>query len=108
MWGKFYHKDLLVVNKGLAQQFDIKGFPTLKIFKNGGEVVKDYNGPREADGIVEFLRKQVGSASFKIKTPEDASTLIDDKKVFVVGIFPTFSGKEYENFIILADKLRSD
>nr|GEX28060.1 protein disulfide-isomerase-like [Tanacetum cinerariifolium] len=64
--------------------------------------------PREADGIVEFLKKQVGPASFKIKTPEDVGTLIDDKKVFLVGIFPTFSGKEYENFIILADKLRSD
>lgn len=27
---------------------------------------------------------------------------------FQVGIFPTFSGEEYENFTILADKLRSD
>lgn len=72
-------------NKGLAQQFEIQGFPTLKIFKNGGEVVQDYKGPREADGIVEFLKKQVGPASFEIKTPEDAGSLIDDKKVFVVS-----------------------
>ncbi|GJT67788.1 disulfide-isomerase-like protein [Tanacetum coccineum] len=95
-------------NKELAQQFEIKSYPTLKIFKNGGEVVKDYNGPREADGIVEFLKKQLGPASFEIKTPEDAGTLIDDKKVFVVGIFLTFSGEEYENFTLLADKLRVD
>ncbi|PWA39166.1 protein disulfide-isomerase [Artemisia annua] len=95
-------------NKGLAQQFEIQGFPTLKIFKNGGEVVQDYKGPREADGIVEFLKKQVGPASFEIKTPEDAGNLIDDKKVFVVGIFPKFSGEEYESFITVADKLRSE
>lgn len=95
-------------NKGLAQQYEIQGFPTIKIFKNGGEVVQDYKGPREADGIVEFLKKQVGPASFEIKTPEDAGSLIDDKKVIVVGIFSKFSGEEYENFTILADKLRAD
>ncbi|MFS8015081.1 putative protein disulfide-isomerase [Helianthus anomalus] len=95
-------------NKGLAEQFEIQGFPTIKILKNGGEVIQDYKGPREADGIVEYLKKQVGPASFEIKTPEDAGSLIDDKKVFVVGIFPTLSGEEFENFTALADKLRSD
>ncbi|XP_071696429.1 protein disulfide-isomerase-like [Rutidosis leptorrhynchoides] len=95
-------------NKGLAQQYEIQGFPTIKIFKDGGEIVQDYKGPREADGIVEFLKKQVGPASFEIKTPEDAGSLIDDKKVIVVGIFPKFSGEEYENFTIVADKLRAD
>ncbi|KAI7743539.1 hypothetical protein M8C21_000738 [Ambrosia artemisiifolia] len=94
-------------NKPLAEQFEIQGFPTLKILKNGGEIVQDYKGPREADGIVEYLKKQVGPASFEIKTPEDAGNLIDEK-VFVVGIFPTLSGEEFENFITLADKLRSD
>lgn len=95
-------------NKELAQQYEIQGFPTIKILKNGGEVIQDYKGPREADGIVEYLKKQVGPASFEIKTPEDAGSLIDEKKVFVVGIFPTLSGEEFENFTILADKLRSD
>ena len=27
---------------------------------------------------------------------------------FQVGIFPKFSGEEYENFIVVADKLRSE
>ncbi|XP_076935649.1 protein disulfide-isomerase-like [Bidens hawaiensis] len=95
-------------NKPLAEQFEIQGFPTIKILKNGGELVQDYKGHREADGIVEYLKKQVGPASFEIKTAEDAGSLIDEKKVFVVGIFPTLSGEEFENFTILADKLRSD
>lgn len=73
-------------NKGLAEKFEIQGFPTIKILKNGGEVVQDYKGPREADGIVEYLKKQVGPASFEIATPEDASKLIDEKKVFVVRL----------------------
>ncbi|KAJ9536851.1 hypothetical protein OSB04_029584 [Centaurea solstitialis] len=95
-------------NKELAQQYEIQGFPTIKILKNGGEVIQDYKGPREADGIVEYLKKQVGPASFEIKSPEDAGNLIDEKKVSVVGIFPTLSGEEFENFTIVADKLRSD
>jgi protein disulfide isomerase family A protein 3 len=29
-------------------------FPTLKIFRNG-EVAGDYDGPRDADGIVKYM-----------------------------------------------------
>jgi protein disulfide isomerase family A protein 3 len=30
-------------------KYDVSGYPTLKIFKNG-ELASDYNGPRESDG----------------------------------------------------------
>ena len=36
-------------------RFDVKGYPTLKIFRNG-ELSSDYNGPREAAGISKFMR----------------------------------------------------
>ncbi|KAF5768099.1 putative protein disulfide-isomerase [Helianthus annuus] len=94
-------------NKPLAEKYEVQGFPTIKILRNGGEKIQDYNGPREADGIVTYLKKQVGPASPEIKTKEDVESLIDDKKIFIVGIFPKFSGKEYDNYMILADKLRS-
>ncbi|KAJ0961963.1 hypothetical protein J5N97_029791 [Dioscorea zingiberensis] len=58
--------------------------------------------------IVEYLKKQVGPASFEIKSSDDASKLIDGKKVFIVGVFSEFSGKEYENFMDVAKKLLSD
>lgn len=73
------------VNKDLAAQFDVKGFPTIKILRNGGKSSQDYNGPREADGIVEYLKKQSGPASVEIKSVEDASNLIVDKKIVVVS-----------------------
>ncbi|KAK1411331.1 hypothetical protein QVD17_37879 [Tagetes erecta] len=94
-------------NKELAGKYEVQGFPTIKILRNGGEKIQEYNGPREADGIVSYVKKQNGPASPEIKTKEDVESLIDDKKIFIVGIFPKFSGKEYENFMILADKLRS-
>ncbi|KAL7613126.1 hypothetical protein Lser_V15G05937 [Lactuca serriola] len=95
-------------NKEFIEKFEIQGFPTIKILRNGGENVQDYKGPREADGIVTYLKKQVGPASYEIKTSEDVESLIDHKKIFIVGIFPKFSGEEYDNFMILAEKLRSD
>ncbi|CAN6459548.1 unnamed protein product [Victoria cruziana] len=95
-------------NKDLASEYDVKGFPTLKILRNGGESVQDYKGPRDADGIVEHLKKLAGPASTEIKSVEDAGKIIDDKEVFVVGVFSQFSGEEFENFTALAEKLRSD
>lgn len=72
------------VNKDLATQYEIKGFPTLKILRNGGKSIQEYKGPREADGIVEYLKKQSGPASSEIKSREDASSFIGDKKIFIV------------------------
>ncbi|KAI8331820.1 hypothetical protein EDC96DRAFT_548709 [Choanephora cucurbitarum] len=52
-------------NKGLCAQYDIKGFPTIKVFspelrknKRTGELTKsasDYQGPRDAKSIVDHL-----------------------------------------------------
>lgn len=69
-------------NRELAGQFEIRGFPTLKILRNGGKSSQDYKGPRDAEGIVDYLKKQSGPASAEIKSAEDASNLI--KNVFIV------------------------
>ncbi|CAI9777545.1 unnamed protein product [Fraxinus pennsylvanica] len=95
-------------NRELASEFEIQGFPTMKILKNGGKNIQEYKGPREADGIVDYLKKQVGPPSAEIKSVEDAGKLGDEKKIYVVGVFQKFSGNEYENFMTLAEKLRSD
>nr|AFK34272.1 unknown [Medicago truncatula] len=95
-------------NKDLASENDVKGFPTIKIFRNGGKNIQEYKGPREADGIVEYLKKQSGPASTEIKSADDATAFVGDNKVVIVGVFPKFSGEEYDNFIALAEKLRSD
>ncbi|TYI29144.1 hypothetical protein ES332_A05G296200v1 [Gossypium tomentosum] len=95
-------------NKDLANEYEVRGFPTLKILRNGGKNVQEYKGPREADGIVEYLKKQSGPASADIKSAEDASNFIDEKNIVIVGVFPKFSGQEFDNYMALAEKLRSD
>ncbi|KAK4363729.1 hypothetical protein RND71_018970 [Anisodus tanguticus] len=95
-------------NRELAGQYKIQGFPTIKILRDGGKKVQEYNGPRDAAGIVSYLKKQVGPASAEINSKEDATNLIDEKKIFVVGIFPDPSGEKFENYLALAEKLRAE
>ena len=40
-------------HKMLMDKYSIQGYPTIKFFENGE--VKEYDGPRTEEGIVEFL-----------------------------------------------------
>ncbi|XP_047336004.1 protein disulfide-isomerase-like [Impatiens glandulifera] len=96
------------INKELGEQFKIQGVPSIKIFRGGEDEIQEYNGPRKADGIAKYLIKQLGPASVEVKSVEDADNLVDSKGMSIVGIFPKFSGEEFDNFLALAVKLRSD
>ncbi|KAF8044801.1 hypothetical protein N665_6720s0001 [Sinapis alba] len=95
-------------NKEFSTKYEVQGFPTIKIIRNGGKAVQGYNGPREADGIVTYLKKQSGPASFEIKSADAASDVVGDKNVVAVGVFPKLSGSEFNSFMATAEKLRSD
>jgi protein disulfide-isomerase A6 len=46
------------VHSGLGQKYGVKGYPTIKIFPAGKKgKAKDYNGPREAAGIVDHANR---------------------------------------------------
>lgn len=44
------------VEKELAQEYGIRGFPTLKLFSNG-EVISDYKGARSKDAFVKYIER---------------------------------------------------
>ncbi|KAI3686936.1 hypothetical protein L1987_80626 [Smallanthus sonchifolius] len=85
-------------NKDLATEYEIKSFPTLKIIKNGGKTIKDYKGPRDAQGIVAYLKKQSRPASTEIKSTEDGSDLVDGDKIVIAMLFVNFSSKPFGAF----------
>ncbi|CAH8354576.1 unnamed protein product [Eruca vesicaria subsp. sativa] len=95
-------------NKDFAAKYEVQGFPTIKILRNGGKAVQGYTGPRDADGIVTYLKKQSGPASFEIKSADAAAEVVGDKNVVAVGVFPKLSGSEFDSFMATAEKLRSD
>lgn len=72
-------------NKEIKDKYQVHAYPTIKIIENGGKDVRGYGGPRDADGIVEYLKKQVGPASMKLSSAEAAQSSIGDKGVVLVG-----------------------
>merc|ERR1712038_328295 len=70
--------------KDTCGRFQVSGYPTVKIFRNG-ELSQDYNGPREANGIVKYMRAQVGPASKACETEADLKTLLEKPEVVVVN-----------------------
>ncbi|GJP55272.1 hypothetical protein CLOM_g14253 [Closterium sp. NIES-68] len=95
-------------NKGLAKKYEVKGFPTLKIFRKGSDTPQDYNGPRDADGIVSYLKKQSGPATSEAKSAEHIKDLAASESVVVVGVFKDVESEEFKAFSSVANLFRSD
>jgi len=95
------------VETELAERFNVRGYPTLKIFRKG--VASDYNGPREAAGIVKFMRAQAGPAAKVIEDTPEALAAFEEGStdVAVVGYVAEGSAEE-SNFLALANANRDD
>jgi len=89
----------------LGQRFGVRGYPTIKLFRNGG-AVSDYQGERTAPEIVSFMRRQARPAVVEIKTAQDLTAFTEKEKVAVAGFFTDKESTDYKNFAQIADKLR--
>jgi len=76
--------DCTEAGKDTCGRFEVRGYPTLKIFRNG-ELSSDYNGPREAAGITKFMKSQVGPASKEIKTVAEAEAILGKTDAVIFG-----------------------
>ena len=48
-------------NKALCAKFNVNGFPTLKGFASRGKESHDFDGARDADGIVQFVKTKLAA-----------------------------------------------
>ena len=59
------------VERSLAEKYEVRGFPTIKIFEGNVSNPSNYEGPREAEGIVTFLKvcdgDRVGEAGISLR-----------------------------------------
>lgn len=79
----------------------------MKMFFGSVEEPKDYTGPREVDGIVDYLVKAYGPAS---KALADSASLDDFLKsdVAVLGVFQNENSTEFKVFWEAAKLLKDD
>jgi len=82
--------------KDTASKFDIEGFPTLKFFSNGKP--SDYNGPREAKGIVNWLEKKTGPPCEEITKEGQLKELLFKDQALAVGFFKDLAGENAKIF----------
>lgn len=100
--------DCTEAGKDTCSKYDVKGFPTLKIFKNGVNSM-DYNGPRESDGIVKYMRSKAGPSSKNLETMADAEKYFGNQNdAAIVGYFSDGSGTASKEFSRVADALNED
>lgn len=85
----------------LAEEFQVRGYPTLKFFRNGSPI--DYNGGRQADDIVTWLIKKTGPAAKDLTTVELAEEFIKDNQVAVIGFFTDLESAEAKAFTTSAN-----
>lgn len=96
--------DCTEAGKETCSKFSVSGYPTLKIFKNG-EVASDYNGPREAAGIVKYMKAQTGPASRELKSVADLDKYLRAQETTILGLFAEDSPLK-SVFLKFADKNR--
>jgi len=96
--------DCTEAGKDTCNRFEVRGYPTLKIFR-GGEVSQDYNGPRDAGGIVKYMKSQVGPASKELSSDEDLTKALGKTKEVIV-VANLEDATEMEAFQKVASKMR--
>eukprot|EP00092_Neocalanus_flemingeri_P004114 GFUD01004426.1.p1 GENE.GFUD01004426.1~~GFUD01004426.1.p1 ORF type:complete len:519 (+),score=155.88 GFUD01004426.1:230-1786(+) len=83
-------------HKETGTKFNIEGFPTLKFFKDGKPA--DYNGPREAKGIVSWLEKKTGPSCTEITKEGEIKEILEKEQAMAVGFFKDLEGEKAKVF----------
>lgn len=88
------------IESSLAEEHGIRGYPTLKFYRNGNEV--EYNGGRTAEEIVSWVTKKTGPSAVEIKTVDELEALTKENKVVVLGFFKDRDSAEAKTFLTVA------
>ncbi|XP_020666772.2 protein disulfide-isomerase A4 isoform X1 [Pogona vitticeps] len=96
-----------VAETDLAKRFDVSGYPTLKIFRQGKPF--EYNGPREKYGIVDYMIEQSGPPSKQIQTSKQVQEFVKDgDDVIIIGVFKGDQDPAYQIYQDAANNLREE
>ena len=94
-------------NKALGSRYGVRGFPTLKIFRKGAKE-EEYNGPRDADGIVDYVKKMAGPAASLFEKKADVDAFVKEADAALVGVFSGKDDADLAVFLSTANQFRED
>ncbi|XP_052813367.1 endoplasmic reticulum resident protein 44-like isoform X2 [Mya arenaria] len=92
---------------GVATTYHISKYPTLKLFRNGQVVKKEYRGQRSAEALAEYIKKQLED-TIQQHDNMDQIDEMQDKKRNMIGYFSDKETDSYKTFRRVAMQLRED
>ncbi|KJH48607.1 thioredoxin [Dictyocaulus viviparus] len=92
----------------LATRFQVNKYPTLKLFRNGEIVRKEYRSQRSVEALSDFVQKQLDSGINEIQSQDDLKIKLDKNKRNVIAYFSQPSGPDYESLKKVASILREE
>jgi len=87
----------------VAEKYEVRGYPTLKFFRNGKDT--EYNGGRTAETIVSWLEKKTGPPAKTLATVEEAKQFVADNEIAVIGFFTDAESTDAKAFLEAASNL---
>jgi len=90
------------IEKELGDKAGVRGFPTMKFYKNGNAM--DYGGGRDTDKIIAWLKKKTGPAAKVLSTSDEVTAFSESADITVVGYFNNADSAEAKEFIATADR----
>uniref|UniRef100_A0A7S1KQ37 Protein disulfide-isomerase n=1 Tax=Percolomonas cosmopolitus TaxID=63605 RepID=A0A7S1KQ37_9EUKA len=92
-------------NNEICTRFQVPGFPTLKLFKNG-EPFKDYEEGRQAEDIVNYLKRKTGPPAVALARDAVEKFLKEHSSIStIVGYFQNKESELYQAFQKTAESL---
>lgn len=103
------------IEEELCMEQGIRGYPTLKVLRGSETAPDDYDGPRDAAGIAEYMIKQSLPAVSSPVELEELNALVDSQeKPFIIQVLPEgYNGEKdktnaNETFEQVANENRKD
>ncbi|KAK7881070.1 hypothetical protein WMY93_032320 [Mugilogobius chulae] len=91
----------------IAQRYRITKYPTLKLFRNGMMMKREYRGQRSVTAIADFIRTQQVHPVKEAATQPEINK-VDRSKRNIIGYFETKDSDNYRTFEKVANILRDD
>lgn len=91
----------------IAQRYRITKYPTLKLFRNGMMMKREYRGQRSVTAIADFIRQQQVDPVKELHSLEEVNA-VDRSKRNIIGYFESKDSDNYRTFEKVSSILRDD